>query len=72
MGEVIAENGLTPHIRYGHKILTAAWSSAEKRWTVETTQVETGAAKRFTGCEPKLCPLINQSARILRRIPFAA
>lgn len=48
MGEVIAENGLAPHIRYGHKISTASWCSADKRWTVEATEAATGAAKRFT------------------------
>jgi cation diffusion facilitator CzcD-associated flavoprotein CzcO len=34
LGEVIAENDLEPHIRYGSKILTARWSSAEALWTV--------------------------------------
>ena len=29
MGEVIEENELGPHIRYRHRIGTAAWSSAE-------------------------------------------
>ena len=48
MGEVIEENGLAPHIRYGHKISTASWCSADKRWTVEATEAATGAVKRFT------------------------
>ena len=48
MGEVIAENGLAPHIRYGHKISTASWCSADKRWTVDATEAATGAVKRFT------------------------
>src|SRR3546814_19339338 len=34
MGEVIEENGLGPHLRYRHQVLTAAWSPAEARWTV--------------------------------------
>ncbi len=34
MGEVIAENDLARHIRYRHKVLTAAWSSADARWHV--------------------------------------
>ncbi len=46
MGDVIEENGLGEHIRYGHKISTASWSTADKRWTVEATAG--GAAKRFT------------------------
>ena len=48
MGEVISENALGPHIRYGHKIFSASWSNAEKRWTLEGTRAETGAAFRFT------------------------
>ena len=46
MGEVIEDNGLARHIRYGHKIAKASWSSAENLWTLD---VETaGEAKRFT------------------------
>jgi len=48
MGEVIEENDLDRHIRYGHKISAASWSSATKRWTVEATRTETGEARRFT------------------------
>jgi cation diffusion facilitator CzcD-associated flavoprotein CzcO len=34
LGEVIEENGLAAHIRYGAKILEARWSSPEALWTV--------------------------------------
>ena len=34
MGEVIDENDLATHIRYGHKILSASWSSADNLWTI--------------------------------------
>ena len=37
MGEVIDENDLGRHIRYGHSIASARWSGAENRWTVEGT-----------------------------------
>ncbi len=37
MGEVIAENGLAPHIRYGHRVASAEWSSETARWTVRAT-----------------------------------
>lgn len=37
MGEVIAENGIDQHIRYGHKIESASWSDADRRWTVTGT-----------------------------------
>lgn len=46
MGEVIEENGLDAHIRYGHRILRASWSTAEKRWTIDATH--DGRAVRIT------------------------
>ncbi|MFN0182197.1 MAG: flavin-containing monooxygenase, partial [Aquabacterium sp.] len=44
MGEVIEENGLAPHIRYGHKVLGAQWSSPHKLWHV---WVERDGQERF-------------------------
>ncbi len=37
MGEVIEENDLGRHIRYGHSIASARWSGADNRWTIEGT-----------------------------------
>ena len=34
LGEVIAENRLDAHIRYQHRIASAAWSSAQQRWLI--------------------------------------
>ena len=48
MGEVIEENGLSPHIRYGHTISSAHWSSRENLWTIEAVRTDTGDAVRFT------------------------
>ena len=48
MGEVIEENDLARHIRYRHTITSAAWSSDEKRWTIDATRMDTGEAVRFT------------------------
>jgi cation diffusion facilitator CzcD-associated flavoprotein CzcO len=48
MGEVIAENGLAPRIRYQHKIASASWSSEDALWTLEATRTDTGEAVRFT------------------------
>ncbi len=48
MGEVIEENDLARHIRYRHTITSAAWSSDEKRWTIDATRTDTGEAVRFT------------------------
>src|SRR5450755_4689540 len=48
MGEVIEENDLGRHIRYGHKIASARWSSEDSRWTLEGTRTDTGEKVRFT------------------------
>ncbi len=42
MGEVIEENDLAGRIRYGCRIITASWSSADNLWTVEAERAETG------------------------------
>src|SRR5476649_316712 len=48
MGEVITENELGPHIRYGHKITSAIWSSNDNLWTLDATRTDTAEAVRFT------------------------
>jgi cation diffusion facilitator CzcD-associated flavoprotein CzcO len=48
MGEVIAENGLEPHIRYRHRISSASWSSETNRWTIEAVRTDSGEALTFT------------------------
>ncbi len=48
MGEVIDENGIDDHIRYGHKITNAAWSSADNLWTIDAVKTATGEAVRYT------------------------
>ena len=48
MNEVIAENDLARHIRYRHRITSAQWSSAERRWTVDAHRTDTGEPLRFT------------------------
>ena len=48
MGEVIEENDLSRHIRYGHQISSASWSSAENLWTIEAVRKADGQAVRFT------------------------
>ncbi len=48
MGEVIEENDLGRHIRYGHKITAAQWSSADKQWTIDAVRTDTGLPVRFT------------------------
>jgi len=46
MREVIDENDLERHVRYGHRIISARWSSADRRWTVEA--VHQGEILSFT------------------------
>src|SRR3954468_22791531 len=48
MGEVIEENGLGKHIRYGHTISSARWSSKENLWTIDAVRTDTGEQLRFT------------------------
>ena len=48
MGEVIEENSLAAHIRYEHGIISACWSSEDKRWTIDGIRTDIGAAVRFT------------------------
>ncbi|MDP3745891.1 MAG: NAD(P)/FAD-dependent oxidoreductase [Phenylobacterium sp.] len=48
MNEVIEENDLGSHIRYGHRITSASWSSRENLWTLEAVRSDTGETVRFT------------------------
>ena len=38
--EIVEEHDLAPHIRFGHKVLGAAWSSRDARWTVRVQRGE--------------------------------
>ena len=48
MGEVIDENGIAKHIRYGHRITACRWSSADNVWSVEAVRKADGAEVIFT------------------------
>jgi cation diffusion facilitator CzcD-associated flavoprotein CzcO len=48
MAEVIAENGLDPHIRYRHRIEQASWSSLTRRWTIAAVQTDSGETATLT------------------------
>ena len=52
--ETAAESGVDRHIRYGHKVTSAAWSSADACWTVEAQRAD-GAVARFTAGFVFLC-----------------
>ncbi|MFD4575310.1 flavin-containing monooxygenase [Streptomyces sp. NPDC058417] len=46
--EAARENGVDPHIRYGHRVVRAEWSSEDVRWTVHAVRTDTGEPVRFT------------------------
>lgn len=46
--ETASENGIDGHIRLGHRVLGASWSSSEARWTVTAVRTNTGESVRFT------------------------
>ncbi len=48
MGEVIGDHDLGRHIRYGHAITSAQWSSADSQWTVTAIRAADGRSVKFT------------------------
>jgi cation diffusion facilitator CzcD-associated flavoprotein CzcO len=48
MGEVIEENGIDEHIRYGHRIVRCSWSSDDNLWTVEARRLADDTPVTFT------------------------
>ncbi len=48
LGEVIDENDLAGHIRYGHRVEEASWSDDTMRWTVTATDLATDEPVQFT------------------------
>jgi monooxygenase len=45
--EAAAERGIDRHIRFGHKLVAARWSSDEARWTLTAARAD-GTAAEFT------------------------
>ncbi|EGD58544.1 flavin-containing monooxygenase FMO [Novosphingobium nitrogenifigens DSM 19370] len=48
MGEVIEENGIGAHIRYGHRITACSWSGQDNLWTVTARRGSDGETVEFT------------------------
>ncbi|RYY96125.1 MAG: NAD(P)/FAD-dependent oxidoreductase, partial [Alphaproteobacteria bacterium] len=48
MGEVIDDNDLGKHIRYGHTIKRADWSSTDNRWTLQVVRKSDGKTLTMT------------------------
>jgi cation diffusion facilitator CzcD-associated flavoprotein CzcO len=55
MGEVVDENQLARHIRYRHKVTNATWSSKDCQWTVEATDLASGASNTFSAHFISMC-----------------
>ncbi len=55
MGDVIAENDLSSHIRYQHRIETASWSSESNLWTIEAVKTDSGEGATFTASFLWMC-----------------
>jgi monooxygenase len=46
--DTAAEDGTDRHIRFGHRITAADWSSEDARWTVTAERVDSGESFRLT------------------------
>jgi monooxygenase len=46
--ETAAEHHVDDHIRFGHRVRSAEWSSSEGRWTIEAERGEEGETVRLT------------------------
>ncbi|WP_375475869.1 flavin-containing monooxygenase [uncultured Jatrophihabitans sp.] len=46
--QTAAEYGVVDQIRFGQKVTSASWSSADQRWTVEATDEASGETQRIT------------------------
>lgn len=46
--ETVSEYGIDKHIRFQHKVISAAWSSDDGYWTVEVEQRDSGKRQRMT------------------------
>jgi cation diffusion facilitator CzcD-associated flavoprotein CzcO len=46
--DTAVENGIDRHIRFGHRVEAARWSSEHARWTLDAREVATGRLVHFT------------------------
>ena len=47
LNEVVEDDELTPHVRFGHRIVAAEWSSDEQCWSVRALRAEDRATVTF-------------------------
>jgi cation diffusion facilitator CzcD-associated flavoprotein CzcO len=55
MGEVIGDDHIERHIRYQHKVARATWSSTQCLWTIEATDLRSGATNTFVANFLSMC-----------------
>jgi cation diffusion facilitator CzcD-associated flavoprotein CzcO len=53
--ETAAEHDIESHIRYGHRVTNAAWSSADAAWTIEAEKADTGETVAVRGNFLMMC-----------------
>jgi monooxygenase len=53
--ETAAEYGVDRHIRFGHRVVRAAWSSEDSAWTVEAERPDIGDTVRLTANFVLMC-----------------
>ncbi len=46
--ETVADYGIDPHIRFGHRVIGASWSSGDCRWTVKVRLADSDDTVRLT------------------------
>jgi monooxygenase len=46
--DTASENQIEPHIRLGHHVISAAWSSSQARWSLEARRNDSGERVMFT------------------------
>lgn len=56
IAEAAAERGIDRHIRFGHRVVAADWSSSHSCWTLEVEVQQAGAVqRRRIGCRMLVC-----------------
>lgn len=58
MRRVADSHGVTPYIRFGHEVTSAAWDEAERLWSIETSAGPLTAQVLVVGAGPLSEPLV--------------
>ena len=55
LGEVIEDSDLDRYICYQHQVVSAAWSTDERQWSLDVVRTDTGEQLRFTASFLWMC-----------------